>query len=96
LKAVWNLKRETFQLLVKQHCKNVVVISPMEVLDIKDSVEGVRSAMSDGIHLNKESLDRVVDHVIQSVEGGKGGRGGGPGGGRGRGGVRTFSSYGPY
>jgi hypothetical protein len=24
--------------------------------------------MSDGIHLNKESLDKVVDHVIQSVE----------------------------
>jgi hypothetical protein len=68
LKAVWNLKRETFQLLVKQHCKNVIVISPMEVLGIKDSVEGVRSAMSDGIHLNKESLDKVVDHVIQSVE----------------------------
>ncbi len=68
LKAVWNLKRETFQLLVKQHCKNVLVISPMEVLGIKDSVEGVRSAMSDGIHLNKESLDKVVDHVIQSVE----------------------------
>jgi len=68
LKAVWNLKRETFQLLVKQHCKNVIVISPMEVLGIKDSVEGVCSAMSDGIHLNKESLDKVVDHVIQSVE----------------------------
>jgi hypothetical protein len=24
--------------------------------------------MSDGIHLNKESLDKVVDQVIQSVE----------------------------
>jgi hypothetical protein len=68
LKAVWNLKRETYQLLVKQHCKNIIVISPMEVLGIKDSVEGVPSAMSNSIHFDKESLDTVVDQVIQSVE----------------------------
>jgi hypothetical protein len=68
LKAVWNLKRETYQILAKLHCKNTMAVSPMEVLGIKDSVQGVRSAMSDGIHLNKECLDKVVDHVIQSVE----------------------------
>jgi hypothetical protein len=68
LKAVWNLKRETYQILVKLHCKNVIVVSPMEVLGLKDSIQGVRSAMSDGIHLNKDCLDKVVDHVIQSVE----------------------------
>jgi hypothetical protein len=40
----------------------------MEVLGIKDSVEGVRNVMSDGLHLNKNTLDKVVDHVIQGVE----------------------------
>ncbi len=65
LKAVWNLKRVVFQLLTKQHCKNITVVSPMEVLGVKDSVEGVRSVMSDGVHLNKDALDRVVDHMIQ-------------------------------
>jgi hypothetical protein len=68
LKAVWNLKREVFQLLAKQHCKNITVVSPMEVLGVKDSVAGVRSVMSDGVHLNKDALDKVVDHVIQGVE----------------------------
>jgi hypothetical protein len=35
---------------------------------VKDSVAGVRSVMSDGVHLNKDALDKVVDHVIQDVE----------------------------
>ena len=35
---------------------------------MKDSVAGVRSVMSDGVHLNKDALDKVVDHVIQGVE----------------------------
>ncbi len=35
---------------------------------MKDSVEGVRSVMSDGVHLIKDALDKVVDHVIQGVE----------------------------
>jgi hypothetical protein len=68
LKAVWNLKRETYQLLAKMHCKNVTVVSPMEVLDVKDSVEGVRKVMSDGVHLNSPAIDKVVDHVIQRAE----------------------------
>ena len=62
------LKREVFQLLAKLHCKNITVVSPMEVLGVKDSVAGVRSVMSDGVHLNKDALDKVVDHVIQGVE----------------------------
>jgi hypothetical protein len=40
LKAVWALKRETFQLLAKAHCKNTIVVGPMEVFNVKDSVEG--------------------------------------------------------
>jgi hypothetical protein len=32
LKAVWNLKRETFKILAKLHCKNILVIGPMKVL----------------------------------------------------------------
>jgi hypothetical protein len=50
------------------HCKNVTVVSPMEVLDVKDSVEGVRKVMSDGVHLNSPAIDKVVDHVIQRAE----------------------------
>jgi hypothetical protein len=68
LKAVWNLKREVFQLLAKLYCKNITVVSPMVVLGVKDSAEGVRNVMSDGVHLNKDALDKVVDHVIQGVE----------------------------
>jgi hypothetical protein len=68
LKAVWNLKRETYQLLAKMHCRNVTVISPMEVLNVKDSVGGVRKVMSDGIHLDRPAIDKVVDHIIQRAE----------------------------
>jgi hypothetical protein len=50
------------------HCKNFVVISPMEVLNVKDSVAGVRKVMSDGIHLDRPALDLVADHVIQKAE----------------------------
>ncbi len=42
IKAVWNLKRETFQLVAKNHLRNVIVVSPLEILGIKDSVEEVR------------------------------------------------------
>jgi hypothetical protein len=68
LKAVWNLKREMYQLLAKMHCRNVTVISPMEVLNVKDSVSGVRKVMSDGIHLDRSAIDKVVDHIIQRSE----------------------------
>jgi uncharacterized membrane protein YgcG len=50
------------------HCKNFVVISPMEVLNVKESVEGVRRVMSDGIHLDRSALDLVADQVIQKAE----------------------------
>jgi hypothetical protein len=53
LKAVWALKRETFQLLAKAHCKNTIVVGPMKVFNVKDSVEGVRGLMDDGVHLNR-------------------------------------------
>jgi len=68
VKACWNLKRETYQLMTKMHCRNFVVISPMEVLNVKESVEGVRKVMSDGIHLDRSALDLVADQVIQKAE----------------------------
>ncbi len=67
LKAVWNLKREVFQLFANLHCKNITAVSPMEVLGVKDLAEGARNVMSDGVHL-RDALDKVVDHVIQDVE----------------------------
>ena len=68
VKAVWNLKRETYQILTRLHCKNFTVISPMEVLNVKESVGGVRKVMSDGIHMDRSAIDKVVDHVIQRAE----------------------------
>jgi hypothetical protein len=68
LKAVWGLKRETFQLLAKAHCKNTIVIGPMEVLNVKDSVEGVRSVMDDGVHLNDGAMGALMDQVITKTE----------------------------
>jgi hypothetical protein len=68
LKAVWGLKRETFQLLAKTHCKNTIVVGPMEVFNVKDSVEGVRRLMDDGVHLNEMALGVLMDHVISKTE----------------------------
>jgi hypothetical protein len=68
LKAVWGLKRETFQLLAKNHCKNTIVVGPMEVFNVKDSVEGVRRLMDDGVHLNEMALGVLMDHVISKTE----------------------------
>jgi hypothetical protein len=68
LKAVWVLKRETFQLLAKTHCKNTIVVGPMEVFNVKDSVEGVRRLMDDGVHLNQMALGVLMDHVISKTE----------------------------
>ncbi len=68
LKAVWVLKRETFQLLAKSHCKNTIVVGPMEVFNVKDSVEGVRRLMDDGVHLNLNALGVLMDHVISKTE----------------------------
>jgi hypothetical protein len=68
LKAVWGLKRETFQLLAKAHCKNTIVIGPMEVLNVKDSVDGVKSVMDDGVHLNAGAMGVMMDQVITKTE----------------------------
>jgi hypothetical protein len=68
IKAVWNLKRETFQLVAKNHMRNVIVVSPMEVLGIKDSVEEVRKVMPDGIHMSESAIGRVVENIVQKAE----------------------------
>ena len=65
---MWGLKRETFQLLAKTHCKNTIVVGPMEVFNVKDSVEGVRRLMDDGVHLNEIALGVLMDHVISKTE----------------------------
>jgi hypothetical protein len=40
----------------------------MEVLDVKDSVDGVRAVMKDGVHLTEEAVDRLMDYVVCKVE----------------------------
>jgi hypothetical protein len=40
----------------------------MEVFDLKDSVDGVRAAMDDRIHLNSGMLGVLMDHVIMKME----------------------------
>jgi uncharacterized membrane protein YgcG len=68
IKAVWNLKRETFQLVAKNHMRNVIVVSPMEVLGIKDSVDEVRQVMPDGIHMSEAAIGKVVENIVQKAE----------------------------
>ncbi len=67
LKAVWGLKRETFQLLAKAHCKNTIVVGPMEVLNVKDSVDGVKGVMDDGVHLNSGAMDQVITKTEENL-----------------------------
>jgi hypothetical protein len=74
LKAVWGLKRETFQLLAKAHCKNTIVVGPMEVPNVKDSVDGVRGVMDDGVHLNSGAMGVLMDQVITKTEENLGGQ----------------------
>ena len=50
----------------------------MEVFNLKDSIEGVRSAMDDGIHLNPGMLGLLMDHVIMKTEENLAGRKKGP------------------
>jgi hypothetical protein len=66
VRAVWNLKRQTFQLVAKNHMRNVV--SPMEILGIKDSVEEIRKVMPDGIHMSEAAVGRVVENIVQKAE----------------------------
>jgi hypothetical protein len=68
IKAVWNLKRETFQLVAKNHLRNVIVVSPLEILGIKDSAEEVRRVMPDGIHMSEAAIGKVVENIVQKAE----------------------------
>jgi hypothetical protein len=68
LRMVWGMKREAQQMLNKAHMRNVILVSPMEVLDVKSSVSGVRKAMPDGVHLSEAAHDKVMDSVVQGVE----------------------------
>ncbi len=40
----------------------------MEVFNVKDSVEGVRGLMDDGVHLNQNAMGVLMDHVISKTE----------------------------
>jgi len=62
------MKKETIQLVLKGRMKNTIVVGPMEVLDVKDSVDGVRAVMKDGVHLTEEAVDRLMDYVVCKVE----------------------------
>ena len=68
LKAVWGMKRETFAMVAKAHVKNVIVVSPMEALEVRSDVDEVRGVMADGVHLDERALDVLVDHVLKKVE----------------------------
>jgi hypothetical protein len=68
IKAVWSLKREIFQLVTKSHLKNTVVVGPLEVLGIKESVEDVRAAMPDGIHMSEAAIGKVVENIVLKAE----------------------------
>ena len=68
LRSVWAMKRETYQLMSRSHCKNFVVVSPMEVLGLKDSVDKVRRVMKDGVHLDVDAREVLADHIIQRAE----------------------------
>ena len=69
IKAVMSMKREVSQLLGKMNMRNVVLVSPLEVLLTKGvTVEKVRKVMEDGVHLTEESLEKVLDAVIQRAE----------------------------
>ncbi len=52
------------QLLAKSHIRNTLVVGPMEVLGIKDSVDDVRSVMPDGIHLSEPTIRKVVENIV--------------------------------
>jgi hypothetical protein len=66
--AVWSLKRELMQLVAKAHLKNVVLVSPLEVLGVRDCLEEVMGTMEDGVHLKEECQDKLAGHIIQKIE----------------------------
>jgi hypothetical protein len=48
--------------------KNVIVVSPMEALEVRSDVDEVRGVMADGVHLDERALDVLIDHVLKKVE----------------------------
>ena len=66
--AVWSMKRELMQMLTKAHVRNMILISPLEVLGVKDSLEEVMGIFEDGVHLKDEHQDELARHVIKKVE----------------------------
>jgi hypothetical protein len=48
--------------------RNVIVVSPIEGLGIKDSVMDVRQAMPDGIHMSEKAIGKVVEGIVQKAE----------------------------
>ena len=68
MKSVRNMKREVNQLLGRAHARNMIVVSPMEILGVKDEVERIKEVMRDGVHLSEESLDILVDSLLKKAE----------------------------
>jgi uncharacterized membrane protein YgcG len=68
LKAAWNLKRDIYSQLMKAHAKNFILVSPLEALGVKDSVEGVEAMMRDGVHLCEAAANQLAAHIISRVE----------------------------
>ena len=68
IRAVWNMKREILGLLMKRHAKNFILVSPLEVLGLRESVEGVEQAMPDGVHLKDEATEALAGHILSRVE----------------------------
>ncbi len=62
------MKREIFQLVTKSHLKNTVVVGPLEVLGIRESVKDVRAAMPDGIHMSEAAIGKVVENIVLKAE----------------------------
>jgi len=67
LKAVSSMKKETQQILARVHLKNFLVVGLMDVLGVRDP-EKVKEVMADGVHLNQQALDQVMDQVLTRVE----------------------------
>jgi len=69
IRSVLGMKKEVAQLCFRMRIKNVVIVSPLEVLEPRGSTAvSVRSHMDDGVHMNERSLDKVMDHAIQMAE----------------------------
>ena len=69
IRAVLGMRKEVVQLFFRMRMKNVVVVSPLEILEPKGPmVAAMKAHMDDGVHMNESSLDKVMDHAIQMAE----------------------------